>query len=428
MNKKRRRKKKQAERKWIMICAGVAIAIAAVTVCLGISIYKKSEQARAKQERPVVETEPIELETEQKEEEPVLTEEELLAQEVETVLAEMTLDEKIYQMFIVTPEALTGYGSVTAAGSSTKSSLEARPVAGLIYFSNNLVNESQTKEMLQNTMQYGYEIEGMPMFLCVDEEGGRVARIGNNSGFSVEDIDAMLYVESEEEAYQVGVTMGTYLSELGFNFDFAPDADVLTNSRNNVIGDRSFGSDPETVSKFAVAVSDGLHSQNVMSTFKHFPGHGATEGDTHAGFAYTNKTYEELKQAELVPFQAAGEAGVDAIMVAHISLPQVIGDNTPCTLSKEVITDILRNDLGYEGLVITDALNMGAISQNYSSAEAAVKAVNAGVDLLLMPKNFESAVQGIKDAVADGRITEARLDESMRRIIKAKLLLAEKNN
>ncbi len=265
----------------------------------------------------------------------------------------------------------------------------------------------------------------MPLFTCIDEEGGRVARIGNNSGFSVEDVGAMYYLNSKEEAYQAGATIGAYLSNLGFNFDFAPDADVLSNPRNNVIGDRSFGEDPGIVKERSVAYSDGLHSANVLSTFKHFPGHGATEGDTHAGFAYTNKSYEELKQEDLVPFAAAGAAGVDAIMVAHISPPNVIGDNTPCTLSKKVITDILRGDLGYEGLVVTDALNMGAISQHYSSGEAAVMAVEAGVDLLLMPKNFESAVKGIKTAVQDGRITEARLDASMRRIIRAKLMLAE---
>ena len=421
----RRRKKrtnKKQKRMWLWI--EIAVVVIGIAALLGI-LFDKDENREDKKPDNQMEQVTDSIELEEEPEEPVLTEEEILEQKVDAILAEMTVEDKIYQMFIVTPEALTGYGSVTAAGNSTRSSLEAKPVAGLIYFRNNLVNEGQTKEMLQNTQKYGMELQGMPLFTCIDEEGGRVARVGNHSGFSVDEVGAMYYLDSKEEAYQAGATIGAYLSDLGFNFDFAPDADVLSNPHNNVIGDRSFGEDPGIVKERSVAYSDGLHSANVLSTFKHFPGHGATEGDTHAGFAYTNKSYEELKQEDLVPFAAAGEAGVDAIMVAHISLPNVVGDNTPCTLSKKIITDILRGDLRYEGLVVTDALNMGAISQHYSSGEAAAMAVEAGVDLLLMPKNFESAVTGIKTAVQDGRITEARLDASMRRIIRAKLQLAE---
>lgn len=232
----------------------------------------------------------------------------------------------------------------------------------------------------------------------------------------------MQEVKDEKEAYEAGETIGTYLSRLGFNFDFAPDADVLTNKSNKAIGDRSFGSDSDRVVKMAAAFSDGLHSQNVLSSFKHFPGHGAVQGDTHDGFAYTDKTYEELLKSELKPFMAAGSLGVDAVMAAHISVPEITGEDTPCTLSEKMITDVLRRDLGFEGLIITDALDMGAITQNYTSRQAAVLAFRAGVDMLLMPRDFKQASEGILEAVEKGEISEERIDESLRRIIKAKLL------
>lgn len=350
-------------------------------------------------------------------------EEELLEQKIEAILTKMTLDEKICQLFILTPEQLTGISKVTAAGEATRNKLEQYPIGGLIYFAANLTSPEQTKEMLRNTKAYGEEIEGLPLFLCIDEEGGRVARIGKNPVFSVEQVGPMSRLTTEEEAYRAGKAIGAYLYDLGFNTDFAPDADVLTNEKNTVISDRSFGSDPERVTHMAAAVTNGLHAENILSAFKHFPGHGATEGDTHEGYAYTEKTYEELRAAELVPFAAAEECGVDMVMAAHISLPNVVGDSTPSSLSHKMITEILRGELGYQGLIVTDAMNMGAIAENYGSGEAAVKAVEAGVDLLMMPKNFQEAFQGIQDAVSGGRITEERIEESLRRILHIKLLM-----
>ncbi len=348
--------------------------------------------------------------------------EEQMLEEVEEILAGMTLEEKVYQLFIITPEALTGSNTVTAAGETTRKSLENYPVGGLVYFSKNLKDPAQTKKMLQNVMAFSYEVEGLPLFTCIDEEGGRVARIGSNPVFGVEKIGSMQEIKDEKEAYEAGETIGTYLSRFGFNFNFAPDADVLTNKSNKAIGDRSFGSDVDTVVKMAAAFSDGLHSQNVLSSFKHFPGHGAVQGDTHDGFAYTDKTYEELLKSELKPFMAAGPLGVDAVMAAHISVPEITGEDTPCTLSEKMITDVLRRDLGFEGLIITDALDMGAITQNYTSRQAAVLAFQAGVDMLLMPRDFKQASEGILEAVEKGEISEERIDESLRRIIKVKLL------
>jgi len=340
--------------------------------------------------------------------------------QAEEILSSMSLEEKIYQMFIVAPEQLTGANPVTAAGEVTKHKLMEYPVGGLIYFEANIVSPEQIKEMLDSTQSYAYEIEGLPLFLCVDEEGGRVAKIGNNTAFSVRRVPAMQEITGERDAYEAGAAIGGYLSQFGFNVDFAPVADVLTNSGNTVIGDRSFGNDPDAVTRLAASFSAGLHSENILSAFKHFPGHGATEADTHEGFAYTDKTYEELLEAELKPFAAAEENNVDFVMAAHISVPEVTGDNTPCSLSHKMITEILRDELGYQGLVITDALQMGAITQSYTPQEAAVLSIQAGVDLLLMPQDLPAAFQGVLEAVEAGEITEERIDESVRRIIRTK--------
>lgn len=370
---------------------------------------------------------------EQEEEEEVVEVEEvdpleLLREEATEIVSQMDTKEKIYQMFIVTPEALTGVDTVTAFGDASKSSLKEQPVGGLIYFSKNLVNPEQTQEMLRATNEFSYDNNGLPMFLCVDEEGGKVVRIADNAAFSVKNVGDMQDISNAEDAYQAGKTIGAYLSNLGFNFDFAPDADVLTNPKSSAIGKRSFGDNPELVATYAVAFSNGLHDNGVRSCFKHFPGHGAVEADTHDGFAYTDKNYDDLKGNELFPFEKASEYEIDAIMVAHISLPNVIGDNTPASLSQKMISDILRKDLGYQGLVITDALNMGAISQSYTSEEACVKAILAGADIILMPADFKSAVVAVEKAVESGEISETRLDESLQRIVLAKLQIRETQN
>ena len=340
---------------------------------------------------------------------------------VDRIISEMSLDQKVYQLFVVTPEQLTGIDKVTAAGNATYDALKKRPVGGIIYFASNLVDPLQTKSMLSVTQEIAEDVEGFPLFLAVDEEGGRVTRIAGNPAFNKKNVGPMSEVKSADEAYACGDHIGHYLSEYGFNLDFAPDTDVRTNSENKVIGDRSFSSDPSVVSQYGKAYSDGLHANGILSTFKHFPGHGDTLADSHKGYAYSDKTYEELKNCELMPFMAAEEYGVDVIMAAHVSLPNVLKEDTPCSLSKKMITDVLRNELGYNGIVITDALYMGAITESYGSAEAAKKAFMAGCDLMLMPSDLTAAHDAIFTAVKSGEISEERVDESLRRIVGAKL-------
>ncbi|MCR5418388.1 MAG: glycoside hydrolase family 3 protein [Lachnospiraceae bacterium] len=348
-----------------------------------------------------------------------------LAAEADRIVSQMSEDEKLCQMFFITPEQLTGADTVTAAGDATKSAYEKKPVGGLIYFAKNLTDPDQTKKMLANTLQYAQDISGLPVFLGVDEEGGRIARVAENSTFGVTKVGAACDMKTEEEAGNAGLTIGTYLSELGFNVDFAPDADVLTNPENKVISDRSFGSDSGTVQKLAKAYSDGLHEAGIRSCYKHFPGHGGTGGDTHDGFAASDRTAEELRAQELVPFQNAASDGAEFVMAAHISLPKILSDNTPCSLSEEMLTGILRQECGYEGIIITDALNMGAISKNYGAGEAAVMAVEAGADMLLMPADFQAAYEALGQAVESGRITQDRVDASVKRIVLAKLKMRQ---
>lgn len=340
-------------------------------------------------------------------------------------LDSMTIEEKVAQLFIVLPEALTGSAdNVTEADDALRDAIEAIPVGGFLYLSGNLQSENQVKDMLSQTQSFSMKRLGLPVFLCVDEEGGSVARISGRGLFEVPDIGDMAEVgktENLDTAYETGSQIGDYLSRLGFNLDFAPVADVWSNPDNTVVKRRSFGTDPEQVSAMALAVAKGLQDQGILSVYKHFPGHGATTGDTHDGYAYTEKTIDDLEDCELIPFQDGIEEGIPVIMVGHFSLPQVTGDSMPASLSPAVIQGLLREQMGFDGIVVTDALNMGAVAQQYSSAEAAVRALQAGNDMILMPADFQEAYQGVLDAVAQGELSEERINESVRRILRVKL-------
>ena len=343
---------------------------------------------------------------------------------VQQIVDSMSLEEKVAQLFLVQPEAIVDIGTATAAGDATKQAINKTPVGGFVYFSDNLQSEQQVQDMLRNVQKYSEDRIGLPAFLSVDEEGGTVARVASTGRFDVTDVGDMAKIGASgdvQQARQAGETIGSYLSELGFNLDFAPDADVLTNPDNTVVKKRSFGSDPRVVSDMSLEVAQGLAQHQVYSVYKHFPGHGATAGDTHQGYAYTDKTLDELKQSELIPFENAIQNNAAFIMAAHISAPRVTGDDTPASLSKTMITDILRGQMGYDGIVVTDAMNMGAVTEQYTSAQAAVKALQAGADLVLMPEDFQEAYQGVLDAVKDGTLTEQRINESVTRIVKVKV-------
>lgn len=360
------------------------------------------------------------FETESTEEtESTYTKEDALNDMVEDTLAGMTLEQKVAGLFFVTPEQLTGVSQVVAAGDATRESLEKYPVGGLIYFAQNIQSENQLKEMLSNTTSYSL----FPLFFGVDEEGGKVARVADalklDKTVSMGEIGAAGDTQAAYDAYQ---NIGGYLSSYGFNVDFAPVADVLTNVDNTVIGNRAFSSDAGVAAQMVSSAVTGLQETGVSACLKHFPGHGDTAGDSHTGAAQTDRTKEEMEAEEFLPFQSGIEAGADMIMVGHITAPNLTdGDSLPASISEKIIAGVLRNELGYQGIIITDAMNMGAITEYYKSDVAAIMALKAGADMVLMPENFEEAYQGVLDAVVDGTVSEERIDDSLRRIYRVKL-------
>ncbi len=381
------------------------------------SLAEQAEEAEA----------PPEESGESTEEEPAEPQPDENAARINEIIAGMSPEQKAAQLFFVTPEELTGVEKATVFGSMSVSSYAEHPVGGLIYFANNFESPDQTKEMLKKANDCSMETTGLPLFVGIDEEGGRILRLADNDAFGLEKTKSMAELAGEgveDAVYHAADNIGSYLKEYGFNVDFAPVADVLTNPENTVISDRSFGTDPELVSKLCSDYASGLHNNGILSCYKHFPGHGGTKDDTHDDSASSERTIDELRTAELVPFANGITEGIDFIMSAHILLPNIPeSEGLPASLSPYILTDLLRNELGYDGIVIPDALNMKAITNTYGSGEAAVKAFMAGCDMLLMPEDFESAYNTILEKINSGEIPEDRLNQSLYRIIRKKLNL-----
>ena len=332
----------------------------------------------------------------------------------EELLSGMTLREKLCQLMIVRPETLTGESPVTAAGETTRLALESYPVGGLIYSVDNLVTQEQTREMITNTQSYSE----IPLFISADEEGGNVGRLMYKLGTTWVN-DMYSYKDmGEDTAYANAYTIGSDMVSCLFNTDFAPVADVWTNPENTVIGDRAYSDDFNQASELVAAAVRGFTDAGVVCCVKHFPGHGDTSTDTHEGAAVVDKSLDELRAGELLPFESGIEAGVDMVMVGHITVTAV--DDEPATISKAVITDLLREELGWDGVVITDSLDMGALA-GYDNGEVCVKFLEAGGDILLGVPDIEAALTALETAVTDGRLTESRIDESVQRVLELKI-------
>lgn len=340
---------------------------------------------------------------------------------VSEALAGMTIEEQVAQLFIIEPDALAGMDAPTEISDAWRESYDAMPVGGFIYLAKHLQTTEQVTALLAQTREVSLARTGVPAFLSVDEEGGTVARISGTGKFGIPAIANMRDLATPEEAYTTGCEIGGYLSKLGFTLDFAPVADVWENEANTVVKYRAFGTDAEHVADMATALSSGLLDAGVFSAFKHFPGHGATLEDSHDGFAMSPKTLDALWEGELIPFVRGIEAGVPFIMVGHISLPCVTGDALPASLSPIIMQDLLRDTMGFDGIIITDALNMGAITQSFTADEVGVMALRAGADMILMPEDLAASYQGILDAIADGTLAESRITDSVRRVLRCKL-------
>ncbi len=332
----------------------------------------------------------------------------------EELLAGMSLREKLCQLMIVRPEVLTGESPVTAAGETTRLALEQYPVGGLIYSVDNLVTQEQTREMIENTQSYSK----IPLIISADEEGGNVGRLMYKLGTTF--IHSMYSYKDmgEDTAYQNALTIGTDMVSCLFNTDFAPVADVWTNPANTVIGDRAYSDEFGQASELVAAAVRGFTESGVICCVKHFPGHGDTSTDTHEGAAVVDKSLEELRAGEFLPFEAGIEAGVDMVMVGHITVTAV--DDEPATISHEVITGLLREELGWDGVVVTDSLDMGALA-GYEIGEVCVKYLKAGGDIMLGIPDLAAALTALETAVTEGRLTEQRIDESALRVLMLKL-------
>ena len=340
-------------------------------------------------------------------------------------LKNMSVEQKVGQLFVVNLEQLDSskgsYYEWKKCSKKMKEAIKKNCIGGVIMFSRNIGKRKQTKKLIKEIQKAA----DIPAFVTVDEEGGEVARIAGNPDMKTTKYPSMEDVGKKKDADYVnnmGKTIGNDIKKLGFNVDFAPVADVLTNVDNTVIGNRAFSSDAGVAAQMVSSAVTGLQETGVSACLKHFPGHGDTAGDSHTGAAQTDRTKEEMEAEEFLPFQSGIEAGADMIMVGHITAPNLTdGDSLPASISEKIITGVLRNELGYQGIIITDAMNMGAITEYYKSDVAAIMALKAGADMVLMPENFEEAYQGVLDAVADGTVSEERIDDSLRRIYRVKL-------
>lgn len=341
---------------------------------------------------------------------------EVVEERAKTLLANMTLKEKICQMLFTTPERIGGAAPVTKADETMEKALQTYPVGGILYSLQNLTGTEQTIDMIAGMQA----MSKIPLFIAADEEGGTVRRLMKKLGTT--NIDSMYNYKDKgaETAYQNARTIASDMASFGFNLDFAPVADVWSNPDNHVIGKRAYSDDYIQAAELVGSAVYGFHDGGVLCTLKHFPGHGDTVEDSHKTSAYVYKTKEELYTGELQPFAAGIVAGADFVMMGHLCIESMDAQN-PATLSSAIIQGTLRQDLGFQGIVITDALQMSAIANNYTVEEVAVNAVLAGNDMLLEPVDVGRTVDALMDAVAQGIISEERIDESVMRILKLKI-------
>ncbi len=343
---------------------------------------------------------------------------------IDSIINKMSLKEKVGQMFFIRLEALDPeYISDIESGKyivhdiiteDMLNTYKQYPCGGIVLFNRNLNDERQLIELTNSI----HRLNNSPL-VCIDEEGGTVSRISNSNKFPVNKTLNNDQIESVEDSYNKGYYIGYYLNKYHIDIDFAPVGDLNINPKNTIIGNRSFGSDPYLTSDLVNSFIDGLHANNIYSCIKHFPGHGNTIGDSHLDTVYIDSTKEELLNYELLPFINSLK-NTDMVMIGHIQTPNITNTDSPASLSHEIITELLKNELNYDGLVITDSLEMGAISNYYNSKDAAINAIKAGADILLMPEKYKEAFDGVLEAINNNEISIDRINESVRKILKLK--------
>ncbi|WP_251027763.1 glycoside hydrolase family 3 protein [Bacillus sp. ISL-41] len=341
-------------------------------------------------------------------------------------ISKMTIQEKTGQMLM--PDFKTWKGkNVTEMLPGIQRLVKKYHLGGVILFRENVVTTEQSARLVSD---YQEAAEKFGLLLTIDQEGGIITRL--QSGTDMPGSMAIGATRSPEVAYNAGNAIGEELASLGINMNLAPVMDVNNNPDNPVIGVRSFGEDPELVADMGIAYTKGLQAAGVAATAKHFPGHGDTAVDSHLGLPKVPHDKERLKEVELYPFQKGMEEGLDAIMTAHVTFPEIDGTKAvsqktgeeiaiPATLSYKVLTELMREEMGYEGVITTDAMNMKAIADHFGPVDAAISAVKAGTDIVLMPVGLEKVAAGLLKAVKTGEISEQRVEESVRRILTLKV-------
>ncbi|MDD7793193.1 beta-N-acetylhexosaminidase [Clostridium sp. 'White wine YQ'] len=347
--------------------------------------------------------------------------------DIQMKLNKMSLEEKIDQMIMLSIDEVVKDGGrvkFTEMNEATKSFLSKHQLAGVILFKFNMIDKLQTEKLTKDIQNLS---KVNKFFIATDQEGGRISKIPTeNKTMTAREIGN---TKDPNNAYKAARIIGGDLKSLGLNLDFAPVMDVDTNPNNPIIGDRAFSNDPKIVGEFGVKFMEGLHSHGILATAKHFPGHGDTTGDSHKELVKVNQPLQRIENVELYPFKKAIENNVDMIMVGHIIVPALDDDKTPASLSKKMMTSLLKEKMGFKGVVITDAFDMKAITQNYEIKSAVVQAINAGADIILMPvavvpgeneKDYEELVRFIKEKVQAGEISESRINDAVTRILTAK--------
>lgn len=397
----------------VILAVGIALAVSKIT-----SMSRNNEEQQNKLDGMLSSEETITVPTETQETVVELTDEQKLDTIIdEAIIQNMPIEDKVAGLFITTPESITGVSTAVQAGDGTKDALSKYPVGGIVYAAKNIQSADQLKQMIDNTKLY----TSYPLFIAIDGEGsGTDAVAAAGLGTKVDSPQNIGASGDPNNAYTAGATVGTYLAELGFNLDFAPSAD-LSVVDGNAAGSSSYGSDATAVASYVTNMQTALQEQKVTASIGHFPGIGSMTQSTKDGMASTDRGADDFRAGEFTVFQSCIDSGVTKmISISNMAAPSLTGDNTPCSLSSAVVTDILRNELNFRGVIVSGAMNEAAITNYYGADEAAVLALRAGCDMIYAPENFETAYNGVLEAVQNGTISEDRINDSLRRIYRIK--------
>jgi beta-N-acetylhexosaminidase len=339
---------------------------------------------------------------------------------IESQISEMSLEEKVTQLLVVALVSSDVGGALTELDPFTERRLRELQPGGVVLYGGNVENVSQLTGLISGVQATAR----IPLFVAIDEEGGLVSRLRHLGPAAATHLPSASVVGAAGDpllSYRAGRALGTELRALGINLNFAPVVDVASPADNPFLDSRTYSGDPQVVSRLATAFLRGLQNRGVSAAVKHFPGHGGAVEDSHYTTAAIDASAKRLEEVDWPPFRAAVRAGVDAVMVAHVAVPTLTGDDTPASVSPAVLQDAARGALGFDGLLISDSVTMGGLSEVLGDRSAAVAVIAAGGDIVLTPARPERARDALLAAVRDGRIPEGRVDASVRRILRVKL-------